>query len=233
MLIKKYIWLYAVAGLCVGLFVLGGCRVSRKTPDPSQNVTVVPGTFKNSVGMTMVKLSTEYYVSKYETCQFEFELVMGYNPSKYSGTNHPVETITGSEAEEFCRRLTQRERENGTLPEGYVYDLPTFAQWMEYVADASLDNAVVPGAGKTFGSHQAVGSSGEINRLGLYDLRGNVSEYTKDVSRYYNSKIIVGAYWNTHRKDYLLKNNQCSFTSATEKDCTTGFRCVLIRVNTP
>ena len=128
---------------CISL--LGGCYVPiNYVPIASWKVNVVEGEFRNSVGMTMVKLSTGYYVSRYETQQREFEIVMGYNPSKHLGSCHPVETITSDEAEEFCRRLTELERKKGTLPEGFAYDLPTFSQWMEYVADARLDNAIVP-----------------------------------------------------------------------------------------
>jgi len=214
--------------------LLVGCHDGKSEPAASKDVSVIPGTFTNSIGMTMMKLSTGYYVSMYETRQLEFETVMGYNPSQYIGDNHPVETITAAEADEFCRRLTEFEREKGTLPDGYVYDLPTFSQWMQYVADANLDQAIVPRKGVSFETHQPVGN-GEVNRLGLYDLRGNIREYSKDPYRYSASvttRTMLGAYWNTHRKDFLQKDNRCGFTDASHKDFTTGFRCVLVPVTT-
>lgn len=198
--------------------MLGGCGVND-----------MPGSFTNSIDMDMVKLPWGYYVSKYETRQSEFEAVMGYNPSEYPGADHPVETITATEADEFCRRLTELERERGTLPEGYIYDLPTFDQWMQYVADAGLRKAIIR---YRFGPHQPVGS-GEVNRFGLYDLRGNVKEYSKDVNsphEPFSSRVMLGASWDETRWDWLRKDNKAGFIDISVKDSVVGFRCVLVRV---
>jgi len=213
---------------CISLLV--GCQNSGVSSSSQQ--LNVPGMFVNSIGMTMVRLPMGYYVSKYETRQSEFETVMGYNPSKFPGADHPVETVTATEADEFCRRLTQLERENGTLPEGYVYDLPTFSQWMEYVADASLSKAIVQTKGRWWETHQPVGS-GEVNRFGLYDLRGNVKEYSKDAyspNKPLSSRVILGADWEETRWDWLQKSNKAGFRDISKKSFDVGFRCVLVPV---
>lgn len=41
----------------------------------------------------------------------------------------PVYYVSFNDAQAFCDRLTQREREAGRLPPGYVYRLPTEAEW--------------------------------------------------------------------------------------------------------
>ncbi len=51
--------------------------------------TVPEESFTNSIGMEMIKLTTGYYVSKYETRQREFEKIMGYNTSWFRGPNRP------------------------------------------------------------------------------------------------------------------------------------------------
>ena len=43
--------------------------------------------------------------------------------------DHPVSFITWNDAAAFCAWLTERERAAGRLPRGYVYRLPTEAEW--------------------------------------------------------------------------------------------------------
>jgi formylglycine-generating enzyme required for sulfatase activity len=51
-----------------------------------------------------------------------------------------VENVSWSEAVDFCRRLTDRERGRGTLPPGFEYALPSEAQW-EYACRAGTTTA--------------------------------------------------------------------------------------------
>ena len=55
---------------------------------------------------------------------------MGSNPSSTEFTpDLPVNKVTWHEAREFCRRTTEQECSRGTLPIGYLYRLPTEAEW--------------------------------------------------------------------------------------------------------
>jgi formylglycine-generating enzyme required for sulfatase activity len=202
--------------------VMAGC---------SRSVRVLPKeTFRNSVGMEMVALSTGYYVSRFETTQGEYESVVGSNPMSPSCSACPVANVTGQEAELFCVRLTELERSRGTLPKGYVYRLPSFSQWLEYVGDAPLAGSVTPVGGRggaNLDGPLPVGS-GEVNSLGLYDLRGNVAEYLCEP---YNtgSLTIVGAWWSEHRDEFLQLRNRSGFMNKDVKGTYVGFRCVLVR----
>jgi len=56
----------------------------------------------------------------------------------------PVYNVSWNEAVEFCRRLTQRERAAGRIPDGYEYRLPTEAEW-EYACRAGTTSALPNG----------------------------------------------------------------------------------------
>ncbi len=58
--------------------------------------------------------------------------------------NVPVYHVSWNEATEFCRRLTQRERAKGLIPDGYEYRLPTEAEW-EYACRAGTTAALPNG----------------------------------------------------------------------------------------
>ena len=48
-----------------------------------------------------------FYIGKYEVTQAEYESVMGYNPSFFSGNpNRPVERVSWFDAIEYCNRLS-------------------------------------------------------------------------------------------------------------------------------
>ena len=111
--------------------------------------------------------------------------------------NNPMECVTWDETKEFCQELTKRERKAGRLPEGYVFRLPTEAEW-EYACRAgstgpynvkgeSDDEAYLKSeafvetfANVSSGSTQPVGGKRLPNAWGLYDMHGNVYEWCYD-----------------------------------------------------
>ncbi len=100
---------------------------------------------------------------------------------------------------QFCEKLTRRERQQGRLPEGYLYRLPTEAEW-EYAARAGTtgpiyqdfdeyDRAEVISALAWWvdNSNLQIYLPGRklSNAFGLCDMLGNVWEWCYD---YYAAK---------------------------------------------
>ena len=68
--------------------------------------------------VTRVTLSAGFWLGVTEVTQAQWTAVMGKNPSAHRGDLLPVESVTWTEARDFCRRLTERERTAGRLPPG-------------------------------------------------------------------------------------------------------------------
>lgn len=124
-----------------------------------------------------VVLTRPFYLGKYEVTQGEWERVMGYNPSQFAfGSRYPVESVTWMEAVQFCGRTGFR--------------LPTEAEWERACrfGSASVEvcgRSVAEEAWYATGTHgdregtRPVGLK-QPNPLGLYDMAGNVFEYSQD-----------------------------------------------------
>jgi formylglycine-generating enzyme required for sulfatase activity len=117
-------------------------------PDLTKFSWIPPGTFNmgsppdeqdrdtDENPLTTVTLTRGFWMGKNEVTQGEFLELFEENPSRFKlGLNHPVDNTSWDIAMLYCERLTQREASAGRLPEGYVYRLPTEAEW-EYACRA-------------------------------------------------------------------------------------------------
>jgi formylglycine-generating enzyme required for sulfatase activity len=135
--------------------------------------------------LTKVTISYSYLIGRYEVTQSQYELVMGNNPSRYVGGNHPVESVPFFDAVKFCEQLTTRERAAGRLSNYEIYRLPTEPEW-EYACRAGTRTAYSfgdnPALLSWYGWCDRLGGTHPVgekrpNPWGIYDMHGNVQEW--------------------------------------------------------
>jgi len=172
------------------------------------------GRYDNEGPQTAVTISRGFCMAKHEVTQEEYLALMGNNPSFYNGfrtnlpappegTNYgidlsrPVETVRWSNAVAYCEALTQRERVAGRIPTNVIYRLPTEAEW-EYACRAWTSTRFSYGddlgyTNLTDYAWYSDNSSGVTHSVGqklpnpwdLYNMHGNVWEWTQDGYSYY------------------------------------------------
>jgi len=184
-----------------------------------------------------VRITKPFWLGRYQVTQGQWEALMGNNPSHFKniGKNAPVENVSWIDAMEFCRKLTERERATGRLPEGYAYILPTEAQW-EYACRAGTTgdySRVLDEMGwyqkNSDNQTHPVGQK-KANAWGLYDMHGNVWEWCFDWYdiRYYANSPSSDPYANSPGSDRLVLGSyriiRGGSYSSTAEMCQSPFR---------
>ncbi len=141
-----------------------------------------------------------FLMDKFEVTQEMFAKLQLSNPSQWQDPKRPIERVRWLEAKEY---LNERSRAEGLTPyynektpdwqpdpSANGYRLPTEAEW-EYAARAGADGPYDFGTPDRLRQYAWVGENaneqthavGEKrpNRWGLFDMYGNVSEWTEDV----------------------------------------------------
>lgn len=165
------------------------------------------------VGSRQVTLDYPFYIGKYEVTQVEWKKVMRYNASAFARTGYardyvedisdqdlqrfPVEMVSWDDALDFAERLNASDQQPG-----WMYRLPLETEWEcacrggpnlekeQYGFDfysTNPTNELTPAManvsdGGGLGRTCKVGSY-PPNRLGLYDIHGNVNEWCRDYHR--------------------------------------------------
>ena len=137
---------------------------------------------------------SSYYIGETEVIQALWEAVMGSNPSDKKGSKRPVTMVSWDDCQEFIQKLN-------TIT-GREFRLPTEAEW-EYAARGGQKSVFIYSGSDEVGDvawcswnwfdkdkpyltyHDV--KTKKANRLGIYDMSGNVEEWCQDWYGNYSS----------------------------------------------
>ncbi len=159
-------------------------------------------------GNKEVEMSNDFYLGKYEVTQEEWQKVMGNNPSEFQSVpgisreanlRFPVEKVSWDDCQRFVRALNDKVKEAG-----WSYRLPWAVEW-EYACRGGpmkekddspyrasdyyfeMPTIILLPAQANFATADGTGlkrtckvGDYQPNRLGLYDMHGNVWEWCQD-----------------------------------------------------
>ena len=134
----------------------------------------------------------DYMMGKHEVTQTQWKSVMGDNPSEFEGADNPVDSVSWEDCQEFIKKLN-------ALPDvrnaGLVFRLPTREEW-DYASSAGARGIFCKLSDGTEATCNTLADVAwyrdnaddkthpvgrkKPNAFGLYDMHGNVGEWTQD-----------------------------------------------------
>ncbi len=224
------------ATLIAAAVIIGGTGCSG-SGDSSKTVSLeefLSNPIKN-LSKTMVPIpGKDYSVCKYEVTQALWEAVMGENPSEFKDADHPVDNVSWDDCQEFLKKLNARPE---VAKSGVVYRLPTADEW-EYACRAGGTGKYGLLADGTEGTLDEMGwykdNSGnkthpvgqkKANAFGLYDMHGNVCEWTSTAVGVL--RVNCGGGWGSNAG--CCESDRCGGINLDDRYYGLGFRLALGR----
>jgi formylglycine-generating enzyme required for sulfatase activity len=235
----KSVWAFQKGSGSAGSPKLGDSKVNAK--DGLTYLWIPPGSyidgcspkdtdcFPDETPNRKTTLTRGFWLSRTEVTQAAFEHVMGYNPSIFQGSDLPVEYVSWVEADEYCGAIGGR--------------LPSEAEW-EYAARAGTTgsrygnlNEIAWYYGDAGLSTHPVGKK-KPNAFGLYDMLGNVVEWTHTFYWVQHNQENInptgpstaeyvelrgGGWWDDPK---LMRVSYRRHFEKTDIDYNIGFRCI-------
>ena len=185
----------------------------------------------DSVSIELQSVPGNLWFGKYEVTQAQWKAVMGDNPSRFKGADNPVENVSWDDCQEFLKKLN-------ALPavkeSGLTFRLPTEEEW-EYACRAGATGKYCLLANGTEITADTLGrvawfkdnsdsthpvGQKEPNSFGLYDMHGNVWEWTSTADR--GRRVPRGGGWYSSAR--LCESSYRNWSSPVLRYSRLGFR---------
>jgi formylglycine-generating enzyme required for sulfatase activity len=155
-----------------------------------------------------------FFMSVTPVTQAQWSHVMKFNPSYFEGDDKPVEGVTWDDCLEYCNRLTEIT--------GQPVRLPTSSEW-EFACRAGTMSEYYSGNGEValarVGWYEGNSDDGTHpvgkkipNAWGLYDMHGNVYEWTDSVCWLPDEpkcRVLRGGAWGRPAHDCTASSTWC------------------------
>ena len=190
--------------VCAGIELVKQRSVAFMTKKLVENMVKIPG--------------RSFLMGKYEVTQWQWEAVMGENPSRFKGADKPVECVSWDDCQEVLRKLNELP---ASIKSGLTFRLPTEEEWA-YTCRAGATGEYCRLADGTEITKETLGKVAWFednadrkthpvgqktpNAFGLYDMHGNVWEWTStadDGRRVYRGGCCYDSVWDCESSDRL------------------------------
>ena len=169
-----------------------------------------------------VTLSKPFYMGKYEVTQEQWQAVMGNNPSsRTKEARLPVTNVSWLDCQEFIKKL------NAKTSGGYR--LPKEAEW-EYACRAgtttvySFGDKITPQDANFLDSRLGGASAGRYkpNAFGLFDMHGNVWEWSEDWFGDYPAGLVIDPKGPVMGETRVLRGGSFAFNESLARSSIRG-----------
>jgi formylglycine-generating enzyme required for sulfatase activity len=139
---------------------------------------------------------------------------MGTNPSSFKGERNPVERVTWNDANSFCQQVGGR--------------LPSEEEW-EYAARGGTAEAhygelnAIAWYGENSGGQTHAVMTKAANPFGLFDMLGNVHEWTASWYEHGSTRVLRGGSWSVYSR--YARASVRNWNGPDGRLIILGFRC--------
>ena len=191
-----------------------------------------------------VTLTQGFWLLDHEVTQQEYRDIKGEDPSYYQGKDdHPVENVRWADANDFCKKLTDKDLKEGRISPNQRYRLPTEAEW-EHACRALTKGAVYVDYKDRDRELRAIAWSGEgpfgethsvkqklPNAFGLYDMIGNVQEWCYDRYGAYGSDPAVNPKGASSGSNRVFRGSSFVEDGRSARSAARGYDSPVVRDN--